>query len=128
MAQLLGDYLLGYGDWIEEVLEEYSEQGYTKKEAKECLAIEIEEYMTQAYIDLKEKADPVERLFIMEPGEMEGIDYAQIAERRTRDYSPAKKKANEPARSNNRRTSGSAKKRPTNAQKGKSARTTSGRR
>lgn len=94
LSQLLGDYLLGYGDWIGSELDFYSEEGYSKKQAKECLAVEIEDYMRQSRVNLKELADPVERLFIIEPDELdEEIDYLQIAEGWVRDYSPAKKKA-----------------------------------
>ncbi len=100
LANILGDYLEGHCDWIEEELDYYSEQGYSKKQAKENLAYEIEEYVKQAYVNFKERSDPWERVFLEGPNDWdEQPDYLQIAEGWVYDYEPAKKTA-----SNNRKS------------------------
>ncbi len=85
VAHNLGDYLKGYGDFLDDFAQEYAEEGYSKDEAVSRIGEDIADYFAITYNELYEKADPMQRVFLVQPGELE-IDYRQIAERRLWDY------------------------------------------
>lgn len=91
VARNLGDYLKGYGDFLDEYAQEYAEEGYTKDEAVSYIGEDIADYFAVMYDELSNKADPMQKIFLIKPGEL-GIDYRQIAEARLWDYQMERKK------------------------------------
>lgn len=87
-----GDYLMGFGDWIEGTIESFVEIGMTKADAISCLAGDIEDYFNDTHEGLMNKCNPVECLFI-EKTEYLDIDYREVAEAFLRDYKPKKSTA-----------------------------------
>ncbi len=91
VAHNLGDYLKGYGDFLDEYAKEYARDGYSKDEAVSRIGEDIADYFAVMYDDLSRKADPMQRIFLIQPGEL-NIDYRQIAEARLWDYQMERKK------------------------------------
>lgn len=118
VASNLGDYNLGFCEWIWEDIDYFAEDGRSKADAIDCLEQNMRDFFEGIHTELMGKCNPVERLFIEET-EILDIDYRQIATAFLSDYKPAKKTAKPKTSKNVRKTK---------AQAGRTSRTTSGRR
>ncbi len=106
-----GDYLRGFGDWIEEDKEVFEQDGMTKAEATDCLTNDIEEYFDGIHSELVGKNGPVERLFI---ADTEGLDinYREVAEAFLKDYrKPAMSNSIKKGKNKSRRPSSASRRR-----------------
>lgn len=85
VARNLADRRRGYGDFIDDRARGYAEEGYSKADAVSFIAEDIADRFADIYAGMWERADPMQRVFLMNPGELD-VDYGQIASRRLWDY------------------------------------------
>ena len=91
IARNLADGRKGYGDFIDENARAYAEEGYSKADAVSFIAEDIADRFADIYGEMWERADPMQRVFLMNPGELD-VDYAQIASKRLWDYELGRRK------------------------------------
>ncbi len=89
------------GEGFSESVLDMAKEGYSRREAKEQLAWEIEVYFGGIHAELFSRANPIERL-VLEDFDAMQIDFGQIAEGFLADYPPSEASCNDSASCNKR--------------------------
>ncbi len=91
VARNLDDIRNGYGRYLDGRARGYAEEGCSKGEAVSYVAEDLADHFADIYGEMWERADPMQRVFLMRPSQLD-IDYAQIAGRRLWDYDLGRRK------------------------------------